>query len=509
MKRTSSTTGNAGPYIAIDLKSFYASVECVERGLDPLTTNLLVADESRSDGTICLAVSPSLKALGVPGRPRLFEAKQKIAQAQARLRRKIDYIIAPPQMAKYLEVSASIYAVYLKYIAPQDIHVYSIDEVFIDAAPYLRHMHMTAHELALTMIRDVLSTTGITATAGIGTNLYLAKIAMDIVAKKAKADKDGVRIAELDEQRYKELLWDHLPLTDFWMISHGTVNRLARLGVSTMGDLAQMSLCDEPLLYRIFGVDAEILVDHAWGVETVTMADIKNYRTSSTSLSSGQVLSRPYPFEQTRLVIAEMTEHLMLELLEKRLTAEAIVLHVGYDKENCEKGEYHGLTKLDYLGRKIPVSAHGTADLGGPTSLTSRGLEAVLTLFDKIVDRNLTARRLNIAAIRVAKESDIPVQFDLFCDYAREERERELSRAIITMHRKYGKNAVLRGHDLLEGATQIERNGQIGGHRAESTSKHNQSDKAGPALATDAEAKQGQNFRTVSGAQGLRRSGSR
>ena len=454
-----------GPYLAIDLKSFYASVECVERGLDPLTTNLLVADETRSDATICLAVSPSLKALGVPGRPRLFEAKQKIAEAQARLRRKIDYIIAPPQMAKYLQVSADIYAVYLKYIAPQDIHVYSIDEVFIDAAPYLGHLNMTAHALAMLLVRDVLCTTGITATAGIGTNLYLAKIAMDIVAKKAKADKDGVRIAELDEQSYKELLWDHLPLTDFWQISYGTVGRLARIGVSTMGDLAQMSLYDEATLFRVFGVDAEILIDHAWGCESCTMQDIKNYRPFSTSLSSGQVLARPYPFAQARLIISEMVEQLTLELVEKRLTAEAIVLHVSYDKENCERGGYIGLTKLDYLGRKVPVSAHGTADLGGPTSSTARALEAVLKLFDRIVDQRLTARRLGIAAIRVARESDVPVQFDLFSDYAREAREKELQRAMIAMHKKYGKNAVLRGHDLLEGATQIERNGQIGGHK--------------------------------------------
>ena len=388
-----------------------------------------------------------------------------IAEAEAKLHRKIDYIIAPPQMAKYLEVSANIYAVYLKYIAPCDIHIYSIDEVFIDAAPYLNHLHMTAHELAILMIRDVLRTTGITATAGIGTNLYLAKIAMDIVAKKAKPDKDGVRIAELDEQRYKELLWDHLPLTDFWQISHGTVNRLARIGVSTMGDLAEMSLYDENTLYKIFGVDAEILIDHAWAYESCTMQDIKNYRPSSTSLSSGQVLARPYPFAQTRLVISEMVEQLTLELVEKRLTAEAIVLHVGYDRENCERGEYTGLTKLDYLGRKVPVSAHGTANLDGPTASTTRALEAVLKLFDKIVDKKLTARRLNIAAIRVAKESDIPVQFDLFSDHEREEREKNLQREIIKMHRKYGKNAVLRGHDLLEGATQIERNGQIGGHR--------------------------------------------
>ena len=457
--------GASGPFLAIDLKSFYASVECVERDLDPLTARLLVADESRTDKTICLAVSPALKALGVPARPRLFEAKQKIAEAEARLRRKIDYIVAPPQMAKYLEVSAAIYGIYLNFIAPQDIHVYSIDEVFIDAGPYLGHLHMTARELAVLLIREVLRTTGITATAGIGTNLYLAKIAMDIVAKKAAPDRDGVRLAELDEQRYRELLWDHLPLTDFWQISHGTVARLERIGVSTMGDLARMSLYDENTLYRVFGIDAEILVDHAWGCESCTMADIKNYRTSSTSLSSGQTLSRPYPFAQARLVIAEMTEQLMLELVEKRLTAEAIVLHVGFDRENCERGGYAGLTKLDYYGRKTPVSAHGTADLGGPTASTARALEAVLKLFDRIVDRKLTARRLNVTAIRVERESDVPVQFDLFDDHAREAREKALQRAIIGMHRKYGKNAVLRGHDLLEGATLIERNGQIGGHR--------------------------------------------
>ena len=454
-----------GPFLAIDLKSFYASVECVDRGLDPLTANLLVADESRTDATICLAVSPPLKALGVPGRPRLFEAKQKIAEAEARLRRKINYIIAPPRMARYLETSSVIYGIYLKYVAPQDIHVYSIDEVFIDAAPYLGHLRMTAHALAMTMIRDVLRATGITATAGIGTNLYLAKVAMDIVAKKAKADRNGARIAELDETRYKALLWEHLPLTDFWMIGRGTAARLARIGIGTMGELARMSLYDQKTLYRIFGVDAELLIDHAFGLESCTMQDIKRYRPSGTSLNSGQVLARPYPFDQARIVLAEMTEQVMLELVEKRLTAEAMVLHVGYDRENCQHGGYTGLVKLDYLGRRVPFAAQGTASLGGPTASTARAVKAVLQLFDRIVDKKLTIRRLNIAAIRVEHESDIPLQLDLFADHAWEARERDLQRAVISMHRKYGKNAVLRGHDLLDGATLIERNGQIGGHR--------------------------------------------
>ena len=459
-------TGRFGPFLAIDLKSFYASVECVERRLDPLTTNLLVADESRTDKTICLAVSPSLKALGVPARPRLFEAKQKIAEAEARLRRKINYIVAVPQMQKYLDTSAAVYAVYLRHIAPQDIHVYSIDEVFIDTAPYLKHLGMTAHELAIQLIREVLGETGITATAGIGTNLYLAKIAMDIVAKKAQPDRDGVRLAELDERSYRELLWDHLPLTDFWQIGHGTEARLARLGITTMGDLARMSIHDERTLFKVFGVDAEILIDHAWGVESCRMEDIKSYRTSSTSLSSGQVLARPYAFDEARVVIAEMTEQVVLELVEKRLTAEAMVLHVGYDRENCEHGSYSGLVKLNWYGRKVPVSAHGTASFGGPTSSTARILKAVLKLYDRIVDRKLTSRRLNVAAIRVERESDIPAQLDLFADLEREEKEKELQRAVISMHRKYGKNAVLRGRDLLEGATLRERNHQIGGHRA-------------------------------------------
>ena len=455
-----------GPYSAIDLKSFYASVECVDRGLDPLTANLLVADVTRSDATICLAVTPSLKALGVPARPRLFEAKQKIAEAQARLKRKIDYIIAPPRMARYLEVSAEIYGVYLKYIAPTDIHVYSVDEVFIDTSHYLKHLDMTTHELTIALIRDVLHTTGITATAGVGPNLYLAKVAMDIVAKRKQADRDGVRIAELDEQSYKELLWDHLPLTDFWQIGHGTEARLARLGVRTMGELAQMSVFDQKALYRIFGIDAEILIDHAFGMESCTMEDIKRYRPSSKSLSSGQVLAHPTPFSVCRIIIAEMAEQLALEMVEKELTAEAMVLHVSYDRENCAKGRYAGMVKLDYLGRMVPVSAHGTASFGGPSNTTSQIVGAVLKLFDKIVNRSLTARALNLAAIKVAREEACPLQYDLFSDYLKRERERALQRSMIAMHRKYGKNAILRGHDLLEGATLMERNAQIGGHRA-------------------------------------------
>ena len=488
-----------GPFLAIDLKSFYASVECVERGLDPLAANLLVADESRTDKTICLAVSPSLKALGVPGRPRLFEAKQKIAEAQRRLRRRIDYIIAPPQMAKYLQVSAAIYGVYLNYIAPQDIHVYSIDEVFIDAAPYLGHMKMSARELAVTLIRDVLRTTGITATAGIGSNLYLAKVAMDIVAKKAPADRDGVRIAELTEQTYRELLWDHRPLTDFWMIGRGTQARLANIGVFTMGELARYSLYDQKVLYRLFGVDAEILIDHAFGQESCTMEDIKRYRPSTTSLSSGQVLPRPYAFAEARVVIAEMVEGVVLELVEKALTCEAMVLHVSFDRENCERGGYTGMVKQNWYGKTVPVSAHGTASFGGPTSSTARILDAVLKLYDRIVDPKLTSRQLNVAAIRVARETDCPVQLDLFMDYARAAREKSLQRAILGMHKKYGKNAILRGHDLLDGATLRERNEQIGGHRAgfASIRGHSAPPPAGTAPAQNAPAEPGEALRPL------------
>ena len=453
-------------YVAIDLKSFYASVECVQRGLDPLTTRLVVADETRTDKTICLAVSPALKIYGIPGRARLFEVKQRLREVKrSNPSAETDFIIAPPQMGKYLEVSGQVYGVYIRYVSPDDIHVYSVDEVFIDATEYLRLYSLDAHDFARMLVREVLKETGVTATAGIGPNMYLAKVAMDIEAKHSEADADGVRVASLTEMQYRRKYWEHVPLTDFWRIGKGTAARLASVGLYTLGDVARCSLVNEEVLYRLFGVGAELLIDHAWGWEPCTIADIKKYRPQSGSLSSGQVLKEPYSFEKARLVISEMTEQLTLELVEKRLTAEAIVLHVGYDRENCERGGYTGLTKLDYLGRRVPVSAHGTADLGGPTSSTARALEAVLKLFDRIVDRKLTARRLNISAIRIAKESDVPVQFDLFSDHVREERERELSRAIISMHRKYGKNAVLRGHDLLDGATQVERNGQIGGHR--------------------------------------------
>ena len=372
------TTPSQGTYICIDLKSFYASVECVARNLDPLTTNLVVADEARTDKTICLAVSPSLKsAYGLPGRARLFEVKERLREAQARTGQEIPLIIAQPHMSKYIQASADIYALYLKYIAPEDIHVYSIDEVFIDCAKYLRLYGMTARTLAATMIRDVLATTGITATGGIGTNLYLAKIAMDIVAKHSPADAGGVRIAELDETHYRRLLWDHQPLTDFWQIGSGTVRRLASRGLYTMGDIARCSLgkrsdfYNEDLLFQLFGVNAELLIDHAWGVEPCTLEDIKHYQPSSTSVGSGQVLHMPYSFAKAELVVREMTEALVLDLVDKALMTEAIVLHVGYEAVDRD---YAGPTKRDFYGRRLPKSAHGTASLGTATSSTSRAV---------------------------------------------------------------------------------------------------------------------------------------
>ncbi len=449
-------------FICIDLKSFYASVECVERGLDPLKARLVVADEERTDKTICLAVSPALKACGVPARPRLFEVYEKLREVRARTGEDIDFVVARPRMALYVETSAKIYATYLKYVAPEDIHVYSIDEVFIDAAKYLKPMRTTAHELAVTMIRDVLRTTGITATAGIGTNLYLAKIAMDIVAKKAKPDRDGVRIADLDEPGYRRLLWDHRPITDFWMVAGGVSARLAGLGVFTMGDLARLSLRDEDVLFRAFGVDAELLIDHAWGEESCTMADIKAYRPTDRSRSSGQVLSRPYNFDEARIIVREMAEELALDLTDKGLIAEAVVLHVGYDREN---GSWGGAVKSDRYGRRVPVSAHGTQPLGTPTDALSRVAGAALELFDRIVNRELTVRRVNITAIRLSDAAGRTEQLDLFCDHERDLRESALQRCILDVHHKYGKNALLKGHDFLEGATARERHGQIGGHR--------------------------------------------
>jgi DNA polymerase V len=498
-------------YIAIDLKSFYASVECVERGVDPLTTHLVVADESRTEKTICLAVSPSLKSFGIPGRPRLFEVVQKVKDVNKARQSKapghalvgqtwdhnelmahpelaLSYIVAPPRMAHYIEYSTKIYQVYLKYVAPEDIHVYSIDEVFIDATLYLQTYHTTAHELALTMVRDVLTTTGITATAGIGTNLYLCKIAMDIVAKKMPADRDGVRIAELNERSYRELLWDHRPLTDFWRVGRGIASKLEAHGLYTMGDVAQMSLSDqgEDLLYKLFGVNAELLIDHAWGWEPCTITDIKAYKPRSNSLSSGQVLSCPYEFEKAKLVTREMTDLLVLELVEKKLVTDQVVLTVGYDVENLRDARrarhYRGAVTTDHYGRSVPKHAHGTQNLAGQTSSTAKIEQAVMELFDRVVDKNLLVRRINVTVNRVVSERDVPeeepwVQLDIFTDYAAQEaqqkqekaqlaRERNRQEAILQIRKRFGKNAIVRGMSLEEGATAIQRNGQIGGHKA-------------------------------------------
>lgn len=460
-----------GTYICIDLKSFYASVECVERGLDPLTTNLVVADESRTDKTICLAVSPSLKAYGIPGRGRLFEVKQRLQEIKAMTGKEIEFIIATPRMAKYIAVSSDIYAIYLKYIAPEDIHVYSIDEVFIDCRAYLKLYGMTAHELAITMIRDVLAATGITATAGIGTNLYLAKVAMDIVAKHKQADADGVRMAELDEDSYKDLLWDHQPLTDFWQIGHGISKRLASIGLYTMGDIARCSLGgpndfhNEDRLFQLFGINAELLIDHAWGFEPCTMEDIKRYQPSSNSKGIGQVLQRPYSYNEAKIIVWEMTEQLVLDLVDKELLTDAIVLNVGYDRENVSQG-FHGETKVDFYGRHIPRSAHGTAALGTHTSSRKAILKSVMNLFEQIIDKSLSVRRVTVTAIRVLQETAVTTQLDIFCDHREAEREKKLQRAILNLQKRYGKNVVLKADNYLEGATTIQRNQQIGGHRA-------------------------------------------
>lgn len=496
-------------YIAIDLKSFYASVECVDRGLDPLNTNLVVADESRTENTICLAVSPSLKSFGIPGRPRLFEVIQKIKEVNnqrrwdapgrqlldesydfKKLQRSpntaVSYIVAPPQMARYMEISTNIYQVYLKYISPEDIHVYSIDEVFIDATHYLSTYKMTAHELAITMIRDVLKTTGITATAGIGTNMYLCKIAMDIVAKKMPPDKDGVRIAELNEMSYRDLLWDHTPLTDFWRVGKGYATKLEANRMFTMGDVALCSVQNEDLLYKLFGINAELLIDHAWGWEPCTIDKIKEYRPENNSLSSGQVLQRPYPYEQAKLVVREMADLLSMDLVDKGLVTDQIVLTIGYDRENLEKPQvaknYTGEVTSDHYGRKIPKHSHGTGNLARQTSSTNLIVSAAMELFDRIANPSLTVRRLNIVANHVISESCVPAapkceQLDLFTDYEaldrqREEEEQELDRerrqqkALLTIRKRYGKNAILKGINFQEGATTKERNQQIGGHKA-------------------------------------------
>lgn len=483
-------------YICIDLKSFYASTECRERGLDPLDTNLLVADESRTDKTICLAVSPSLKSYGIPGRCRLFEAKQKIKEANARRRRihtldgsscsnaelkanpnlAIDFIIALPRMALYMEYSTRVHEVYLKYIAPEDIVVYSIDEVFMDVTNYLPTYKLNAHDLAMKIILDVLATTGITATAGIGPNLFLAKVAMDVTAKHIPADRNGVRIAEQDELSFRKTMWTHQPITDFWRVGPGYAAKLERYGMRTLGDVARCSVQDEELMYGLFGKNAELLIDHAWGWEPTTIKDIKAYKPSAKSLGSGQVLQCPYTCDKARLVVREMADLLVLDLVEKGLVCNQIVLTVGYDVENLSdpKKKYLGPTTQDRYGRLIPKHAHGTTNLDGYSSSSKQILQAVTELYDRIVDPDLLIRRLNVVANNVVLESEAPgageEQLDLFRDAEAErkerEREKQLQQAVISLRQKFGKNAVLKGMNLQEGATAKQRNSQIGGHRA-------------------------------------------
>ena len=485
-------------YIAIDLKSFYASVECVERGLDALSVHLVVADPSRTEKTICLAVSPSLKAYGIPGRARLFEVVQAVAKINAQRRRnapgrrfrgkssdsralradpslELDYIVAPPQMAHYMEVSARIYGIYLRHIAPEDIHVYSIDEVFIDATDYLKAYKLSAHDFARKLIREVLAETGITATAGIGSNLYLCKIAMDIEAKHSPADADGVRIAELDEMSYRRKYWTHRPLTDFWRVGRGIAARLEAAGLYTMGDIARCSVgkpgerYNEDVLYKIFGVNAELLIDHAWGWESCTMADIKAYRPASSSLSSGQVLKEPYTFAKARVVVLEMTQQLALDLVDKHLLTDQIVLSISYDTASLDGQEFRGNVARDWYGRNVPKPAHGSINLPRQTSSTRLLSEAVTELFDRIADPSLLVRRMYVVAARVVDESRArAVQLDLFEEPGAEDDGRERSRqeAILEIRRKFGKNAILTGTNFDEGATGRERNEQLGGHKA-------------------------------------------
>ena len=501
-------------YIAIDLKSFYASVECAERGLDPLNANLVVADPGRTEKTICLAVSPTLKAYGIGGRARLFEVVQRTGEVNAERKIKapkhcftgksfldselkenpaleLDYIIAPPQMAHYMEISTKIYGIYLKYIAPEDIHVYSIDEVFIDATSYLKTYKLSPHDLAMMLIKNVLKETGITATAGIGTNLYLAKLAMDIVAKHMPADKDGVRVAELDEMSYRRQLWNHTPITDFWRVGRGIAKRLEDMCLYTMGDIARCSAgkktewYNEDLLYKKFGINAELLIDHAWGWEPCTIADIKAYKPENNSLCSGQVLQRPYSFEKGRLIVREMADLLALDLVDKGLVTNQIVISVGYDIENLTnpeiKGYYQGEITVDGYGRQVPKSAHGSINLEFFTCSSRMITEAVTELYERIVNPILTVRRMYITANHVVPEGSIdkspPKQLDFFTDPLEQEekeqmrqkeleKEYSLQKTVVGIKKKYGKNSVLKGMNLEEGATTVERNGQVGGHKA-------------------------------------------
>ena len=492
-------------YIAIDLKSFYASVECQERGLNPITTNLVVADSSRTEKTVCLAVSPSLKQYGIPGRARLFEVIQKVNEINAQ--RKINapghkftcssyddialkknndlelsYIIAPPRMSYYMEYSTRIYNIYLKWFSADDIYVYSIDEVFIDVTHYLQTYKITPRELVTKVIKNVYDETGITATAGIGTNLYLCKVAMDIVAKHITPDKNGVRIAGLDEMTYRKYLWNHRPLTDFWRVGKGISRKLEKNGIFTMGDVARTSEKNEELLYKLFGINAELLIDHAWGYEPCTIESIKAYKPVTNSISSGQVLHCPYNYEDTKLIVKEMTELLTLDLVKKNLVTSKMVLTIGYDIENLSNPEisksYLGEVTLDHYGRKVPKSAHGTINIDHKTSSTKIITDYVMNLYESIINKNLLVRRINITAENVVNEDDYKnnnkfEQVDLFTDYNEVERqqkkeksEKELQKAVLDIKTKYGKNAVLKGMNFLEGGTTIERNGQIGGHKS-------------------------------------------
>ena len=457
-------------YAAIDLKSFFASVECILRGLDPLKAKLVVADESRTEKTICLAVTPALKAYGIPGRARLFEVNQKVREVLRRTGEKIEFTIAKPQMAKYVEYSTKVYNVYLKYVSAEDIHAYSIDECFLDLTRYLKLYKKTARELVKTIIQAVFATTGITATGGIGTNLYLCKIAMDVMAKHVDADADGVRIAELDEMSYRRQLWSHRPLTSFWQVGRGIAERLencrlnAGRGVYTMGDIARVSVKNPEALYKLFGVNAEILIDHAWGYEPCTIADIKKSKPRNRSTGEGQVLQDPYPFDKARLVVREMVDTVSMTLIAHDLVTNAMVLTVGYDRENVDKGIYHGVTVTDFYGRTIPKPAHGTASIGYYTSSQSVMADAVMKLFDRIVDPKLTVRRLNLVAADIVDASH--EQYDLFTDVQKQEKEKKRLKAELLIKKRFGKNAIVKGMDLQEGATTIERNGQIGGHRA-------------------------------------------
>ena len=446
-------------YIAIDLKSFYASVECVERGLDPLTAKLVVADESRTDKTICLAVSPALKAQGIPGRARLYEVKQKAK----------DFLIAKPRMAFYISYSTMIYNIYLRYIAPEDIHVYSIDEVFIDATPYLKNYHLTARELATKIIKEVLQETGITATAGIGTNLYLAKVAMDIVAKHVEPDSYGMRIAELDEMSYRHQLWSHRPLTDFWRVGRGYAKRLEQAGIYTMGDIALCSERDEDYLYKQFGINAELLIDHAWGWEPCEISDIRSYHPESSSFSSSQVLKEPYSYQKALTVASEMAEEVGLNLVKRNLLTDQVVLTVGYDKTNLERG-YNGTVTQDFYGRNIPKHAHGTYNLEEPTCSTHLIGLAVQSLFERLVEPTLLIRRITICVNHIISAKDYaktPRQLSLFDNKANHvalEKEKRANEAILAIKKRYGKNAILKGINFEAGATGRERNAQIGGH---------------------------------------------